>query len=161
MNRKAALASLLLMALALAAPASAQSGAALPVDDSASQVMSASEVAMKWDSLVPGPGKSDRITGQVVVLVRLDLSSWQGRQGRIYQRLAPQPGSPVTARWTAQGPLLPGTVRDGERTLVYAGPILWPRLEDTFRMTIEADGGRVVRPQNLEFSFEIELEPAA
>ncbi len=160
MNRKAALASLLLMALALAAPASAQSGAALPVDDSASQVMSASEVAMKWDSLVPGPGKSDRITGQVVVLVRLDLSSWQGRQGRIYQRLAPQPGSPVTVRWTAQGPLLPGSVRDGERTLVYAGPILWPRLEDTFRLTIEADGGRVVRPQNLEFSFEIELESA-
>ena len=161
MTLKLALACLLPLALAFAAPARAQSSAPLPVDDSASQVMSASEVAMKWDSLVPGPGKSDRITGQVVILVRLELSSWQGRQGRIYQRLAPQPGSPVTASWTAQGPLLPGSVRDGERTLVYSGPILWPRLEDTFRMTIEADGGRVVRPQNLEFSFEIELEPAA
>ena len=160
MNRLAALAAPFLLALALAAPASGQSGVALPVDDSASQVMTPSEVAMKWDSLVPGPGKSDRITGQVVILVRLDLSAWQGRQGRIYHRLAPQPGSPVTANWTAQGPLLPGSVRDGERTLVYSGPILWPRLEDTFRMTIEADGGRVVRPQNLEFSFEIELESA-
>ena len=157
---RAAISSILLAALVLPASAMAQAGAALPVDDSASQVLSAGEVAMKWDSLAPGPGKSDGITGQVVILVRLDVSDWQGRQGRIYQRLAPQAGSPVTARWTSLGPLLPGSVRDGERTLVYAGPILSPRLEDTFRMTIEADGGRVVRPQNLDFSFEIELESA-
>ena len=56
------------------------------------------------------------------------------------------------------GPLLPGTLRDGERTLVYSGPIASNRLEDTFRMTIQADGERVLRPQDLVFSFEIELE---
>jgi len=160
LSLKAALAVMMGFALAAAAPAVAQSSAALPVDDRASQVMTPSEVAMKWDSLVPGPGRSDRITGQVLILVRLDVSSWQGRQGRIYQRLAPQPGSPVVAHWTSQGPLLPGSVRDGERTLVYSGTLLTPRMEDTFRMTLEADGGRVVRPQNLDFTFEIELESA-
>ena len=41
---------------------------------------------------------------------------------------------------------------------MYAGPIQTDRLEDTFRMTIQADGNRVLRPQDLIFAFEIELE---
>ena len=51
-------------------------------------------------------------------------------------------------------------LRDGERALVYAGPIEADRLTDTFRITLQADGDRSVRPQSLEFAFEIEPESA-
>lgn len=129
-----------------------------PVDDSASQVLQSGPLKMRWDSLAPRPGQTATMSGQVVVQVRLDVSAWRGRRGRIYHKLPTLPSGPVTVRWSANGPLLPGTLRDGERTLVYSGPITANRIEDTFRMTIQADGERVLRPQDLVFSFEIELE---
>jgi hypothetical protein len=130
-----------------------------PVDDSASQVLESGLLKMRWDSVLPKPGQASIITGQVVVLVRLDVSPWRGRQVRIYQKLPSVPAGPINVRWTSNGALLAGTLRDGERTLVYAGAINSDRLEDTFRLTIQADGERVERPQALAFSFEIELEP--
>lgn len=132
---------------------------AYPVDDSASHVLESGLIKMRWDSLIPRPGEASTMTGQVVVLVRLDVSQWKGRQGRIYQKLPSSPAGPVNVRWTSNGTLQPGMLRDGERTLVYAGLINSDRLEDTFRLTIQADGDRVVRPLSLAFSFEIELEP--
>jgi hypothetical protein len=146
---------LLLVATLWTSPIAAQT---YPVDDSASQVLEAGPVKMRWDSLVPQTGQASTMTGQVVVLVRLDVSPWRGRRARIYQTLPSQPIGPVNVRWTANGPLLPGALRDGGRTLVYAGPIQSNRFEDTFRMTIQADGNRVLRPQDLTFAFEIELE---
>lgn len=146
---------LLLVAVLFTSPVAAQT---FPVDDSASHVLEAGPVNMRWNTLVPQPGQASTMTGQVVVLVRLDVSPWRGRRARIYQTLPSQPIGPVDVRWTANGPLLPGALRDGGRTLVYAGPIQTDRLEDTFRMTIQADGNRVLRPQDLIFAFEIELE---
>ncbi len=146
---------LLLIAMLWAFPIAAQT---YPVDDSASQVLEAGPIKMRWDTLVPQPGQASSMTGQVVVLVRLDVAQWRGRRARIYQTLPSLPIGPVDVRWTANGPLLPGTLRSGGRTLVYTGPIQSDRLEDTFRMTIQADGNRVLRPQDLTFSFEIELE---
>ncbi len=130
-----------------------------PVDDSASQVLESGLLKMRWDSVAPRSGQASTMTGQVVVLVRLDVSPWRGRQVRIYQKLPSVPIGPVTVRWTSNGPLLSGVLRDGERALVYAGPVNSDRLEDTFRLTIQADGDRVERPQALTFAFEIELEP--
>lgn len=155
MNRRLAWLFPALLAAGSALPAAAQT---YPVDDSASQVVQAGQVRMRWESLVPQRGQRPTIQGQVTVLVRLDVSPWLGRNGRIYQKLAPVPSGPVTVRWSATGPLLPGTVRDGERTLVYSGPLTTPRMDDTFQMVIQADGERVQRPQDLQFSFEIELE---
>jgi hypothetical protein len=145
----------LLLAMLWAHAAAAQT---YPVDDSASQVLDAGPIRMRWDSLVPRPGQASTMSGQVVVLVKLDVSQWRGQRGRIYQTLPSQPIGPVNVQWTANGPLISGTLRDGGRALVYAGPIQSDRLEDTFRMTIQADGNRVLRPQDLKFSFEIELE---
>lgn len=130
-----------------------------PVDDSASQVLSAGIVPMRWDAPVPGPGRGNGITGEVVVRVVLDVAPWRGRRARIWQTLAPNPAGRVTATWTADGPLSAGVLHDGGRALVYAGPIDADRLTDTFRITLQADGDRVVRPQSLEFAFEIEPEP--
>lgn len=129
-----------------------------PVDDSASQVLQAGPVKMRWDSLAPTPGRPATISGELTVLVRLDVSPWQGRRARIYQTLASVPSGPVTATWSANGPLLPGQLRDGGRTLVFSGVVTAARIEDTFRIRIQADGERVQRPQDLVFSFEIELE---
>jgi hypothetical protein len=144
-----------LVALLWACPLAAQT---YPVDDSASQVLEAGPIKMRWDSMAPQPGQTSTMSGQVVVQVRLDVSPWRGRSARIYQALPSQPIGPVNVRWTANGPLLPGAMRDGGRTLVYAGPIQSDRLEDIFRMTVQADGNRVLRPQDLSFAFEIELE---
>lgn len=148
----------LLLPLLLALPCFATSAQTFPVDDSASQVLESGPLKMRWDSVVPRPGQPATMTGQVVVLVRLDVAQWRGRRGRIYQRLAPVPNGPVSAVWSANGPLLPGRVRDGDRALVYSGAIASERIEDTFRLTIQADGNRVLRPQDLHFSFEFEPE---
>jgi hypothetical protein len=151
MSRLPALA-LLLAALAAPLPAMAQ---AQRVDDSASQVLSPL-VRMKWEDLAPG-GSND-LVGQVTVLVRLDVSPWRGRNARIYHVLSPQPQGRVHASWTTRGALLAGSLRDGERTLVFSGPITTDMLEDTFVIQLRADGDQMVRPEQLEFSFEIEAE---
>lgn len=148
----------LLLMLSMALSCFSATAQTFPVDDSASQVLESGPLKMRWDSLVPKPGQPSTMTGQVVVLVRLDVAQWRGRRGRIYQRLAPVPNGPVTAAWSANGPLLPGRVRDGDRALVYSGAIASERIEDTFRLTIQADGNRVLRPQDLHFSFEFEPE---
>ncbi len=150
-----------LLIAALLAIAFGTSPAALaqtyPVDDSGSQVLG-SNVRMKWDSVVPRPGQPSTMTGHLTVLVRLDVSPWRGRSGRIYKKLAPQPNGPVRAQWTSRGVLMPGQLRDGERTLVYNGPIVADRLEDTLMVTLQADGDRLPDQSQLNFTFEIELE---
>jgi hypothetical protein len=127
------------------------------VDDSASQVLG-NNVRMKWDSVVPQAGRRSTVSGEITVLVRLDVTQWQGRQGRIYMTLPAQPAGQVTATWTTQGRLLPGVLRAGERTLVYTGPIQAGLVEDTLRLLIQADGRKLVRPEQLIFSFEIDVE---
>ena len=128
-----------------------------PVDDSGSHVLGGN-VRMKWDSAMPRPGQPSTMTGRMTVLVRLDVSAWRGRSGRIYKKLAPQPNGPVLAHWTSRGVLLPGQLRDGERTLIFNGPIVADRLEDTLMVTLQADGDRLPDQSQLSFTFEIELE---
>lgn len=140
-----------LLLLALAFPAFGQ---AVRIDDSATQVLT-SLVRMKWED--PAPGRSDMLVGQVTVLVRLDMAPFQGRSGRIYHVLGRQ-ATPVEASWTSRGVLLPGVLRDGERTLVYAGPMTTPMIEDTLVLTLRADGALLSRPEQLRFHFEFEAE---
>jgi hypothetical protein len=52
---------------------------------------------------------------------------------------------------------LPGELRSGERTLIYAGPIQTDTLEDTLRLAIQADGRKLRRDEQLAFAFEIDL----
>ena len=147
------LAALLMLALSVA-PAFAVT---YPVDDSGSQVLDNS-LRMKWDSVVPQSAQQSGVTGVTTVLLRLDTTQWKGRQGRIYMTLPTQPTGMVTATWTTRGPLLPGALRAGERTLVYAGALSGDTLEDTMRLVVQTDGRRLVRSEQLRFSFEIDLE---
>lgn len=149
--------SILCVGFALAGCAATAQAQTFPIDDSRSQVLGGT-VAMQWQDFFPKRHSSSLLIGQFTVAVHLDVSAWQGRHGRIYQRLPAQPNSPITARWQSQGRLLSGQIRSGERSLVYQGPIHSASLQDTFVVQIEADGDRLTREQALEFSFEIELE---
>jgi hypothetical protein len=147
----------LLLAFVFAAllPVGAQAQAQR-IDDSGTQVLGGI-VRLKWQQAAPQPGQPNLLVGQITVLVRLDTSPWNGRRGRIYHQLSRQ-GNPVTVSWTTRGPLLPGEVRDGERTLVYTGLVSTDLLEDTFLLTITANADQLSRLDQLEFSFEFEPE---
>lgn len=145
---------ILLLGLLSASLSAFSALAAERVDDSGTQVLGGL-TRLEW--MDPSPGASNVMAGQVTVLVRLDVSPWQGRNVRIYQRLSKQ-AMPVRVEWTARGPLLPGAMADGERALVYSGPVTGATLSDTFVLTILADGQLFERPEVLDFSFEIELE---
>lgn len=142
------------LGLLAAAPALSATHA---VDDSGSQVLG-SNLRMKWDSPVPRRGERQIVSGTTTVLLRLNVAAWKGRSGRIYMKLPPQPSGLVTASWTARGPLLSGAVRAGERALVFAGPMPADVIEDTLRLVVQTDGERLVRTEQLSFSFEIDVE---
>jgi hypothetical protein len=146
------LAAVLLLALCSAAPAFAQ---AIPVDDSGSQVLS-STLKMQWDDALPRGGANATLSGTLTVHVRLDVAPLRGRRGRIYQVLPTQAASPIRATWTTGGMLLPGSLEDGGRALVYAGPIDTDLIEDTLRLTIQAKASRLSRQEQLHFAFEFE-----
>lgn len=141
------------------ATASAATGSTttFPVDDGTSQVQN-SNVPMQWDEVVPRAGHPSTVSGELTVIARLNVSQWRGHQGRIYMRLPEQPSGPVTATWTTRGPLQAGVLRAGQRTLVYAGLIQTDMIEDTMRLAIQTDGRRLMRPEQLNFNFEIDLD---
>ena len=127
------------------------------VDDSLS-LPSESTTTMKWRSLAPSRALGNAVEGTNIVTVRLNLAPWLNRTGKIYMVLPEQPIGKVTADWTTQGKLLPGTLQSGSRTLVFAGPVRVSLLEDTIVLRITADGQRLVAPQRLQFYFEIDLD---
>lgn len=144
--------------LALLLPATtALAQQTLPVDDSASQVLGGS-LQLRPPPLTARGVPMYLLSGEIAVRVHLDVAAWQGRQGRIFMRLQEQPGGNLVATWTTRGRLLPGVVRAGERTLVYAGLIDSALLEDTLRLHIDADGRTLPPSEQLHFSFEIDLD---
>jgi hypothetical protein len=140
------------LALPLAAGA-----ATFRVDDSAS-LPNESNTPMQWKSLAPNRAVGNAVEGVMVVTVRLNTSPWLNRNGKIYMALPEQAIGTVTAEWSTQGRLLPGSLVSGRRTLVYSGPIRTSLLEDTIALRISADGRRLVSPQRLQFYFEIDVD---
>ncbi|GAB2494689.1 hypothetical protein [Arenimonas alkanexedens] len=145
----------LVLSLSLAAPTTMAQ--VFPVDDSRSQVLG-STMQLRWDQAAPRDGRAGTLSGTITVLVQLDVREWRGKRARIYQTLPSRVGANVIASWTTQGGMLPGQLRNGDRTLVYAGPIDVDFLQDTFRLNIQADGDSLDRSDTLRFAFEIELE---
>lgn len=147
----------LLPALLLLAPLPLAAQTAYPVDDSGSRVIGG-PVRMHWDEPQSRRQGWQTVSGELAVNVRLNVSPWQGRAARIYMILPAQPAGRIDVSWTTQGALLPGSMRDGERRLVYAGMIPGPLIEDTQHLLLRADGDRLTRVEQLQFSFEIEVE---
>ena len=144
--------------LALLLFASCVAGAAtFRVDDSAT-LPNESNTPMNWKSLAPNRAIGNAVEGVAVITVRLNTAPWVNKVGKIYMALPEQPIGTVTAEWSTQGRLLPGTLVSGRRTLVYSGPIRTSLLEDTIALHLSTDGRRLVSPQRLNFYFEIDID---
>ncbi len=127
------------------------------VDDSAT-LPGESTLQMRWRSLAPGRAGDNVVEASTVLTIRLDLRPFAGRTGRIYMVLPQQPIGTVNVQWATQGRMLPGRLISGQRTLVYAGAISAPALEDTLALQVSSDGRLLSAPQRLQFHFEIDVE---
>jgi len=145
------------LALLVLAAVTLADAATFRVDDSAT-LPNEANTPMQWRSLAPNRVAGNAVDGTSVFTVRLNTSPWLNKIGRIYMALPEQAIGTVTAEWSTQGRLLPGTLVSGNRTLVYSGPIRTPLLEDTIALRISADGRRLVSPQRLQFYFEIDVD---
>jgi len=138
----------------LALSCSALAGASV-IDDSGS-LPSNPALAMRWQEQQPRGPRANLMVGSLQLRLHLNVAPWQRRVGRIYLVLpAQQPGA-MSASWTTQGRLLPGTVTSGGRTLVYSGPITTPFIEDVVQLTITVDGRRMLQTYPVNFRFEID-----
>jgi hypothetical protein len=126
------------------------------VDDSATVVLDGTP-AMAW-RLVPPNSRDNTIVGRSRVNIRLATAPWIGKTGKIYMLLPAESASSIKIKWRSQGRLLEGQLSPGGRTLVYAGVIREPRLEDVFDINVEADGSKISNVQRLRFYFEIDVD---
>lgn len=125
------------------------------VDDTGT-VVSTPVAAMRWRQLVPGRGADHTVEARLNVALRLNLAPWQGRSVRLYMALPPLAFGTVTAAWRTQGRLLAGSVRSGSRALVYEGPVNAPLVQESLELTLATDGRALVRPETLNFTFELD-----
>jgi len=138
----------------LALPASARTTV---IDDSGTLPNNAA-LALRWDQPSPRGPNANLMVGTLALRVKLNVSPWLRRSGRIYLVLpAQQPGA-ISATWTTQGRLLPGRLSAGSRALVYAGPITTPFIEDNVQLTINVDGRRMLQMYHVNFRFEMDEE---
>lgn len=125
------------------------------IDDSGTLPYNAA-LAMRWQQPQPRGPLNNQMIGTLQLRVRLNVALWLRHTGRIYMVLpAQQPGA-MTAAWTTQGRLLPGQLTPGTRSLVYAGPITTPFIEDVVQLTITVDGRRMLQNYPVNFRFEID-----
>ncbi len=130
----------------------------LHVDDSGTTT-SAPITKMRWRQLIPGRAADHIAQGELQVDLRLNLTRWLHKPVRLYMRLAPTVETTVLASWQSQGRLLPGSVRSGDRTLVYEGLVPAAILEESLQMRLSADGRQLSNAQTLSFYFELEALP--
>lgn len=146
------------LVLALLLAQAAPVFAATYIVDDTSTIPYETNLVSRWRQGATGRQLGNDIEAAALVTVRLNVAPWLNRNGRIYLALPQQPIGVVTVDWATQGRLLPGTLRSGERTLVYTGPIRTPVIEDNFQLKVVADGRRVALTQRLQFRFEIDID---
>ncbi len=127
------------------------------LDDSASHTVPPN-VQMQWLPLTPGQAFAGGMEATLRVNVRIDTRDWVGRSGRIYMVLPRDQASTVEAVWTTQGRLQAGRLTSGERTLVYAGQITSPTLEDQLQVRLRSAPDWVSNSRRLSFHFELDVD---
>ena len=126
------------------------------IDDSGTQALEPS-VSMRWKSTAPSRSGADNLMiGTTTIRVRINVTPWLRRSGRIYLDLPAQQPGPITASWITQGRLSSGQVHSGNRALVYAGPIATPFMEDVLRFEFRVDGTLMRRAFPVTFHFEMD-----
>jgi hypothetical protein len=148
--------------VALVAPASA----ATRLDDSLSPRQRV-EIAPRWVSeRVQGPVSDDQLNALVAEVlqleVRLDTAKYVGQQAEIYLRLPVaivglQSPAGLRLEWRTRGFFAPGSVRPGDRLLLFRGSITQPVMGDTFDFVLHFDGRYIQRGLQFDPIYEIEI----
>jgi hypothetical protein len=136
---------------------SSQAGAkTTTIDDSGTQALEPS-VSLHWKSASPSRTAPDNtMVGTTTIRVRINVTPWLRRSGKIYLNLPAQQPGPLTASWITQGRFMPGQVHSGNRVLVYAGPISAPFMEDVLKFQFSVDGALIRRAVPVTFRFEMD-----
>ncbi len=128
----------------------------ITIDDSGTQALEPT-VIMRWKTAAPPrSGDDNLLIGTTTIRVRINVTPWLRRSGRIYLSLPAQQPGPLRASWVAQNRFLPGTVQSGNRMLIYAGPITTPFLEDVLKFQFSVSGSVVRRAFPVTFHFEMD-----
>jgi hypothetical protein len=136
--------------------ASAAQGKTTTIDDSGTQALESS-VSMRWKSAAPSRRSPDNtMVGTTTIRVRINVTPWLRRSGKIYLNLPAQQPGPITASWVTQGRFMPGQLHSGNRVLVYAGPITSPFMEDVLKFQFSVDGTLIRRATPVTFRFEMD-----
>jgi hypothetical protein len=136
--------------------ASAAQAKTITIDDSGTQALEPS-VSMRWKTPMPSrKGGGNLMVGTTTLRVRLNVTPWLRRSGRIYLDLPAQQPGPITTSWNTQGRFLPGQVHSGNRVLIYSGPIATPFLEDVMKFQFSLDGSLITRAIPVTFHFEMD-----
>jgi hypothetical protein len=146
-----------LLALSLA-HLSVASATSVPIDDSGTQLLEPA-VSMRWQSAIPQRSGNNRLmTGTTQVRLRMNVARWMHHYGHIYLVLPAQPPGPITASWNTEGVLRPGKVSSGSRTLIYAGPITQPFMQDVLTLQFSIDGTLMQRATPVNFQLEMDQD---
>jgi hypothetical protein len=136
--------------------ASAAQAKTTTIDDSGTQALEPS-VSMRWQTSTPSrKGGANLMVGTTTLRVRLNVTPWLRRTGRIYLDLPAQQPGPITSSWLTQGRFMPGQVHSGNRVLIYSGPITAPFLEDVMKFQFSLDGSLISRAIPVTFHFEMD-----
>jgi hypothetical protein len=136
--------------------ASAAQAKTTTIDDSGTQALEPS-VSMRWQtSTPPRKGRANLMVGTTTLRVRLNVTPWLRRTGRIYLDLPAQQPGPITTAWITQGRFMPGQVHSGNRVLIFTGPIATPFLEDVMKFQFCLDGSLISRAIPVTFRFEMD-----
>ena len=112
---------------------------------------------MRWQQATPRGPNATPMVGTLSLRVKLNVAPWHAPHGPHLPGAAGAVSpAPMSATWTTQGRLLPGRVVAGSRTLVYAGPITTPFIEDNVQLTITVDGRRMQQLYHVNFRFEMD-----
>jgi len=157
-----ACARLLALLLAFVPPA----GAATRLDDSLSPRQRV-EIVPRWVSeSTSGRLSNEQLNALVAEVrqfeVRLNTAKYVGREAEIYLRLPVAIiglHSPAGLRleWRTRGRFASGSVRPGERMLLFRGAISQPVMEDTFDFVLHFDGRYIQRGLQFDPIYEIEI----
>ncbi|HYM26822.1 MAG TPA: hypothetical protein VET66_01630 [Steroidobacteraceae bacterium] len=125
------------------------------IDDSGTLPYDA-PLVLRWQQLSPRRPVNNTMTGTASIRVRLNVGAWLHRTGRIYLMLPAQQPASLSASWTTQGRLEPGQIAAGSRTLVYAGPITTPFIEDVLQLTLNVDARQLRQLYHVNFQFQMD-----
>jgi predicted small secreted protein len=135
--------------------ASAARAKTITLDDSGTQALEPA-VSMRWKTATPTRSGENLLIGTTTIRVRINVTPWIKRSGRIYLALPAQQPGPINASWITQGQLLPGQLRSGSRVLVYSGPITTAFIEDVLKFQFSVNAALIGRAYPVSFHFEMD-----